>query len=101
MFHDAAFVKNDEYGQSKADYLKKLQELEAFIQDREKLVSKKPVVEEYREWTDATGKYRVVARLVSVTETSVTLEKKNAKTVSVPLAKLSQKDRTYVQSHER
>ena len=54
----------------------------------------------YREWTDKQGQYRIIARLVSVVDNVVKLEKKDGETIDVPLAKLSQKDRDYVKLQE-
>lgn len=49
-----------------------------------------------REWTDATGRYHVDARLLQCHEDTVWLEKPNSRLVLVPLAKLSESDRAYV-----
>ena len=48
----------------------------------------------FREWTDVTGNYRVVARLISVDDDAVHLEKKDGEEMRVPLEKLSRKDQT-------
>jgi len=104
MFHDAAFKKNNEYRQSKSAYVDSLRELEVFIRERETNVPKNDgdsARKRFREWTDATGKHKVMARLISVTDDVVALEKQDGKKINVPLAKLSQKDRAYAQSHKR
>ena len=49
-------------------------------------------VAEFREWTDATGEFTVVARLVEVRDNRVTLEKKSGEHISVALHRLSDGD---------
>ncbi|MBM3964976.1 MAG: hypothetical protein FJ308_07880 [Planctomycetes bacterium] len=49
-----------------------------------------------RTWQDATGKFRVEAKLLEVTEESVKLEKSDGKQISVPLRKLSLDDLQYL-----
>lgn len=49
-----------------------------------------------RDWTDNTGKYHVVARLVSVDATSVRLLKENGRYTTVPFERLSQADLAFV-----
>jgi hypothetical protein len=51
-----------------------------------------------REWTDNTGHYHVVARLVSVTDTHVRLFKENGRYTTVPFERLSQADLAFVQN---
>ena len=51
---------------------------------------------EYRDWIDNTGRYRVVALLEDVQGDVVRLRKENGRQVSVPLARLSQEDVSYV-----
>jgi hypothetical protein len=53
-------------------------------------------VDEFRTWTDVTGKYRVVARIVGVEKNVVKLLKENGHISSVPIAKLSKDDRDYI-----
>lgn len=55
---------------------------------------------EFREWTAGEGEYRVIARFISVANNAVLLEKKNGEEISVPLAKLSQQDRDFVQKQK-
>ncbi len=49
-----------------------------------------------RTWTDATGKFKVQAKLIRRNETSVTLEINAGKEVTLPLNKLSQADQDYL-----
>jgi hypothetical protein len=57
------------------------------------------VAGKYRTWTDVTGKFQVEAELVESTEAKVTLRlKKDGKTVTLPLEKLSQQDREFLKS---
>jgi hypothetical protein len=51
-----------------------------------------------REWIDNTGNYRVVARLVSVSDTHVRLLKENGRYTTVPFERLSQADLAFVQN---
>jgi hypothetical protein len=51
-----------------------------------------------RTWTDRTGRYRVEAECVAVTEDSVVLRKSNGETVTVSLSRLSDVDRRYATS---
>ncbi len=53
--------------------------------------------EPYRTWKDRTGKYEVVAKLVSISKTHVTIERKEGNTVSVPISRLSDKDVQYIE----
>lgn len=47
----------------------------------------------YHTWTDTTGKFSVEAKLISVSEESVKLEKRDGRKIEVPLAKLSEHSR--------
>ncbi len=49
-----------------------------------------------REWSDATGKFKVVGRLIEVKDGVVFLENGEGKTLRVPLAKLSKADQDYL-----
>ncbi len=49
-----------------------------------------------REWSDASGKYRIEADLVAVRGDKVILEKKDGTITSVPIAKLSAADQEYL-----
>ena len=53
---------------------------------------------QFRIWTDVTGKFRIEAELVEVTETEVKLRRKdNGKTVSVARDKLSDEDQKFLE----
>lgn len=52
--------------------------------------------EEYRTWTDATGKFKVEATIFELTDTEVKLLKKDEKVVTLPLGKLSEADRNHL-----
>lgn len=54
-----------------------------------------------RTWTDTTGEFKVVAAFVEVKDGKVTLKKDAGGTISVPVAKLSKEDRTWLASHAR
>jgi hypothetical protein len=51
-----------------------------------------------RTWTDNTGRFSIEAALVEVRADSVVLKKANGATVAVPLARLCQADREYLQT---
>lgn len=55
---------------------------------------------EAREWTDASGRYRVEADLIAHSETEVVLQRSDGHLVAVPLAQLSEADEQYVKSKE-
>lgn len=57
--------------------------------------------EELRTWSDATGKFTVVAELLDCDGAAVRLKRENGKTIKVPLEKLSSKDREYLANRER
>ncbi len=52
--------------------------------------------DEFRTWTDATGRFKLQAKLVSVDEGDVTLVRENGKEMTIPLKKLSKKDQEYL-----
>jgi WD40 repeat protein len=52
-----------------------------------------------REWSDASGKFRVQAELVSVRGDKVVLEKKDGSIIAVPIDKLCQADRDFIKQH--
>ena len=52
--------------------------------------------DDLRTWTSADGKFKTEARQVGANEKEVTLEKKSGERIKVPLAKLSEADRTYL-----
>ncbi len=51
---------------------------------------------EYRTWTDATGAFQVEATLLALTDTEVQLLKKDEKTITVALDKLSAADQAHL-----
>lgn len=51
-----------------------------------------------RKWTDNTGKYSVEAELVQVRDDEVTLRKRSGSVITVPIARLSEVDRRYLES---
>lgn len=51
-----------------------------------------------RTWRDAAGKFSIEAKLIDVQAETVRLQKASGDTISVPLAKLSDADRTYIKS---
>ncbi len=51
-----------------------------------------------RKWTDSSGKYTVEADFVDFKDGKVQLRKHDGKTVTVPIEKLSQADRSYVRT---
>lgn len=52
--------------------------------------------EEWREWSDATGQFKLTARLISVADGKVKLEKKDGSVANVPIDKLSEADQKVV-----
>lgn len=53
-----------------------------------------------RLWKDSSGSFQVRARLIEYTDDAVRLEKADGREITVPLAKLSQADREYVEKVE-
>jgi hypothetical protein len=51
-----------------------------------------------RKWVDDTGNYTVFGRLVVIGDDHVRLLKKNGRYCTVPMGRLSQADREYVQT---
>lgn len=56
-----------------------------------------PFGEEYRKWKDASGKFEIDAKLVSVTDGKANLERRDGKMVAVPVDKLSPVDQGYIE----
>jgi hypothetical protein len=54
------------------------------------------VKQEWREWSDATGQFKLTARLISITDGKVKLEKKDGSVANVPVDKLSEADQKVV-----
>ena len=55
-------------------------------------------VAEFRTWSDKTGKFKVVAKLVEVRDGVIVLEKRDGTTAEVPLDRLSEQDQQF--AHE-
>ncbi len=53
-----------------------------------------------REWTDASGTFKMRARLLSVEGTEVKLQCEDGREITVPVAKLSEPDRHYVRQFQ-
>jgi hypothetical protein len=56
-----------------------------------------PAAAEYRIWTDSTGNFRVEAKLVSFFADQAELLKKDGKTITLPLDRLSADDQKFLQ----
>jgi tetratricopeptide (TPR) repeat protein len=54
-----------------------------------------------RTWTDTTGQFRIQARLVKIEPTQVTLQRAAGETLVVPLSRLSDGDRRFVESQQQ
>ncbi len=52
-----------------------------------------------RSWTDTTGKFSIEATFLSKNATSVTLKKTDGKEVTLPFAKLSKEDQTWIKEN--
>ena len=59
-------------------------------------LAKRDAEERTREWSDSTGKFKVVADFVDYMNGAVTLKKQDGSTIKVPLKKLSAADRTWL-----
>jgi len=53
-----------------------------------------------RTWTDATGEFSVIAELVAVRGNKVVLRRQDGNQITVPLAKLSEKDQRFLKQSE-
>src|SRR4051812_36006407 len=51
-----------------------------------------------RQWSDDTGRFNVKATFIRLTESEVTLQKSDKSVVTVPLARLSADDKSYVKA---
>lgn len=56
--------------------------------------------QEFRTWTDSTGKHRIKAKFVGVSDGKVTLEREDGKQMTIPLEKLSPADQKHVTEME-
>jgi hypothetical protein len=52
----------------------------------------------FRTWIDATGKYKIEAELISQEDGTVKLKRRDGTIVSLPIDKLSEDDRKYLES---
>jgi hypothetical protein len=53
-----------------------------------------------RSWMDATGRYKIVGRLIDVKDNVAFIETSDGKTVKIPLTKLSKEDRDFLESKD-
>jgi hypothetical protein len=60
------------------------------------LISVHASADEPRQWTDATGKFKVTATLEERTEDSVVLRGKDGKKLTIKISKLSKEDQKYL-----
>jgi hypothetical protein len=74
----------------------RLQKSRPNIGPRPEAAAVAPTTDGMRVWTDSTGKYRINARLVSVSATSVRLLKDTGKYTTVPKTRLSAGDLAFV-----
>lgn len=51
-----------------------------------------------RKWQDATGKFNITAKVMSIKDGKVALQKEDGSIVNVPIEKLSEPDRKYLES---
>ncbi|MCY2976037.1 MAG: trypsin-like peptidase domain-containing protein [Planctomycetota bacterium] len=72
------------------------QEMKAITEDLFKADANPQNTDGYREWNDRTGNFTVEAKLVSKTQSHVTLRRKDGKVLTVEIAKLSDADNRYV-----
>lgn len=57
----------------------------------------KEAAAEFRTWSDQSGQFEVVAKLLEVADEKVVLEREDGQEIRVPLARLSDADRRYVE----
>ena len=57
--------------------------------------------DDFRKWKDKTGKFEVSAKLVSKTDTTVTLEKKDGSKIDVPIERLSEADQDFLNGDQK
>ncbi len=56
--------------------------------------------EEMRQWSDASGKFKVTAKLVEVRDGTVLLQNVEGKTMKIPIARLSEADQAYLKADD-
>ena len=54
-------------------------------------------MDEEREWSDATGKFKIVGRLIEVKDGVAIIRNKEGKTIKVPVSKLSKADQEFLE----
>lgn len=62
---------------------------------------KKPRQEPARIWTDNTGKYHIKAAFMEVTGDKVRIRRENGRIITMPLERLSDKDKEWIREHEK
>lgn len=86
------------------ELLKEAELLTGFVTVSQAITTEQPISElvaeqtQLREWVDSTGKHRTLAELVDVTSEYIVLQKTNGRQAQVPLRRLSETDRAYVQA---
>jgi hypothetical protein len=60
-----------------------------------------PAAREVRTWKDKSGKFSIRAELVESDGTTVKLKKEDGKVISVPVDRLSDQDRQFLESQEK
>jgi len=58
------------------------------------------MADETRVWTDTTGKFKVTAKFIEMKGTKVILEKEDGSKLTIPIAKLSEKDQAFLEGME-
>lgn len=71
------------------------------LKSKGKAKSTSKTVAQIRDWSDATGNFKVKAELVKSDGTSVTLRKEDKKEIVVPISRLSEADRKYLESRSK
>ncbi|MFY8200447.1 MAG: SHD1 domain-containing protein, partial [Pirellula staleyi] len=54
--------------------------------------------DDFRTWSDASGKFKIEAKFIAVEDDKAILLNKEGKRLAIPLAKLSEKDRGYLEA---
>jgi S1-C subfamily serine protease len=58
-------------------------------------------MDEFRTWTDKTGKFKVEAKLVAAIDDKVVLKRRDGDILTVPIASLSQPDQAFLNDHAK
>ena len=56
------------------------------------------ITSDFRSWTNDTGKFTIEAKLLKLEDDRVKLEKKDGRVIDLPLNKLSDKDKTFIET---